>query len=67
MIYHISDVILFADGTGVLETDDNYSNFTQIANFALPYLIKCFQANQLPYLCESSAPSNLMHTQVLDF
>lgn len=47
MIYHISDVILFADDTGVLATDDNYNNFKQIANLTLSYLIKWFQANQL--------------------
>jgi hypothetical protein len=42
MIYYISDVVLFADDTGVLVTNDNYSNFKRKANLALR-----FQTNQL--------------------
>jgi hypothetical protein len=42
MIYHISDVILFADDTVVLVTNDNYSNFKRKANLALS-----FQGNRL--------------------
>jgi hypothetical protein len=46
-INHISNVILFADDTSVLVTDDSYDNFEQKVNLASSYLIKWFQANQL--------------------
>lgn len=42
-INHISNVILFADDTSVLATNDNCYNFKQKANLDL---IKWFQANQ---------------------
>jgi hypothetical protein len=46
-INHISNVILFADDTSVLVTDDSYDNFEQKVDLASSYLIKWFQANQL--------------------
>jgi mannose/fructose/N-acetylgalactosamine-specific phosphotransferase system component IID len=41
-IKHISQVILFADGTSVLVTNSNYDNFKQKANLALSCINKWF-------------------------
>jgi hypothetical protein len=43
----LADVIMFADDTSILISDQNYDYFKELFNHALIYLSKWFLANQL--------------------
>jgi hypothetical protein len=65
-IKHISEVILFADDTSVLVTDNNYGNFKQKAGLVLSCINKWFQANRLVLNIEKKnfvkfTPKNSLH------
>jgi hypothetical protein len=46
-INHFSNVVLFADDTGVLITDKNYDKHKQKIKLALSYISQRFDASQL--------------------